>query len=109
MGVPPNLGLTQFKTGFFGHAKFLPLNGLFGHNNFGWGGHFSAPNGLTPKRKFTRHPRREKNTLVWCTKVGSWQLACLICPWLQIAKHADHAQERTKFGGKLLYKVCNNF
>ena len=68
MWIPPNLGLSQFKT-VFGHAKFLPLNGVYFHAYFGQWGHFSPPNGLTPKLKLTRH---------------------LVCTTLQLTKLSNH-------------------
>ena len=43
-----------------------------------------------------------KNTLVWCTKVSGWQLACLAYSWGKIAKISNCPHEHTKFGHKLL-------
>ena len=46
-----------------------------------------APNGSTPKQKFTEHPRQGKNTLTWHTQVGGWQLACPVSLVGQLTNH----------------------
>lgn len=55
--VPSKHMFSQFKRGFLGMPKFLPLKSIFGPPYFGLQGYCSAPNGLTPKYKLTMDPK----------------------------------------------------
>ena len=56
-----NLGLSQLKQVLFGHAKYLPHNGIFGHANFGKWGHLFCTKYLDTKMEIDWESKAKKH------------------------------------------------